>query len=244
MISAIRKRLADAADPARAEPMRAYMKSALPYRGVRVPEVRRICHDLCCEIDIDQRADWEATVRQLFDDAEFREERYAAIGLTGHRSYSHWQDPDTVPLYEHLITTGAWWDLVDEIAIRRIGPLLRAYPAVIEPQLLAWAGGPDMWLRRTAIISQVGSKEATDRRLLTACIEPNIDDAEFFLRKAIGWALRAYAKIEPSWVRTYVAANADRLSNLSRREALKNIVAEDSAISASGDRRTPPKTIG
>jgi len=89
--------------------------------------------------------------------------------------------------------------------------------------MLRWSRDPDRWLRRTSIICQLGAKKSTDLDLLYACIEANLDDPDFFLRKAIGWALRQYAWTDPDEVRRYVAARTDRLSPLSRREALRNV---------------------
>ena len=88
--------------------------------------------------------------------------------------------------------------------------------------MLAWAGGDDLWKRRSAILCQLGWKGETDLGLLYACIEPSLGSKEFFLRKAIGWALRQYAWTDPGEVLRYVAANEERLAPLSRREALKN----------------------
>jgi 3-methyladenine DNA glycosylase AlkD len=88
--------------------------------------------------------------------------------------------------------------------------------------MLAWSTDTDMWKRRSAILCQLPAKSETDLDLLYACIEPSIGSAEFFLRKAIGWALRQYAWTDPDEIARYVAANEDRLSGLSKREALKN----------------------
>jgi 3-methyladenine DNA glycosylase AlkD len=88
--------------------------------------------------------------------------------------------------------------------------------------MLRWSRSPDMWKRRTSILCQLTFKKETDLKLLYACIEPSMDSTEFFLRKAIGWALRQYAWTNPDEVRLYVQKNVARLSSLSRREALKN----------------------
>jgi len=90
-----------------------------------------------------------------------------------------------------------------------------------------WSTDDDMWKRRCAILCQNRAKRATDLAPLYDCIEPSLESKEFFLRKAIGWALRAYAWTDPDEVRRYVTENAERLSGLSRREALKNIRLED-----------------
>lgn len=88
--------------------------------------------------------------------------------------------------------------------------------------LRTWARAPDRWLRRTAVICQLGAKDGTDLELLTEAIEANLDDGDFFLRKGIGWALRQYARTDPDWVRSFVAAHP-ALSPLSRKEALKHL---------------------
>ncbi len=225
----MRAALRERADPERAVGQQRYMKSALPYRGLTSPVLREALRPILVDPDlrIPTRREWEATVRTLWDQAQFREERYAATALTGHRAYRVWQDSETIPLYQYLITTGAWWDHVDVLAADRVGPILRAHPAVVGLRMREWAGGADLWLRRSAIISQLKAKDATDTELLTDCIEPNLTDpdyaAEFFIRKAIGWALRQYARTDPQWVRAYVSARAGQLSGLSRREALKHL---------------------
>jgi 3-methyladenine DNA glycosylase AlkD len=203
--------------------MRAYMKSSMPYLGVTAPVARAALAPVFDGHPITDRDTWEATVRALWDEATHREERYAAIALTGRRDYRRYQDPDALTLYRHLITTGAWWDYVDEIASRRVGPILAAHPAATRPVVLGWATDDDLWLRRTAIICQLQFTAATDLDLLTTAIEANLGDRDFFIRKAIGWALRQYARTDPDWVRGYVAEHADRLSPLSRREASKHL---------------------
>jgi 3-methyladenine DNA glycosylase AlkD len=121
-----------------------------------------------------------------------------------------------------MITTGAWWDHVDEVS-HRVGGLLRAFPGDIGPIVTQWARAGDRWLRRSSVICQVGLKDATDTALLSDAVVANLDDRDFFLRKAIGWALRDYARTDPAWVRQFVAQHEARLSPLSRREALKHL---------------------
>ena len=225
VVPAIRNALAAAGDPQRAAAQQAYMKSAMPYRGISSPELRAILRPILASPDnlLADRGEWEGAVRELWDGATHREERYAATALTGYRAYRAWQDPDTVPLYQHLVTTGAWWDHVDELASRRIGPILLSHKAELTPVVRAWATDPDLWLRRTAILSQLTFKGRTDLDLLSHAIEANLDDTSFWIRKAIGWALRQHARTDPDWVRHLVAAHGNRLSGLSRREALRHL---------------------
>ena len=161
-----------------------------------------------------------ATAAALWRDATHREERYAATALMDVPTARRLQTTALLPLYREMITMGAWWDHVDEVS-HRIGGLLLAFPSELAPILRSWAYDPDRWLRRSAVICQIGLKQATDTELLADTIGANLEDRDFFLRKAIGWALREYAKTDPEWVRTFVAAH--ELSPLSRREALKHL---------------------
>jgi 3-methyladenine DNA glycosylase AlkD len=226
-VGEIRRRIAEAGDPARAPQMQAYMKSSMPFRGVASTPLARLCREVFDPDPLPTRGAWERAVLELWDHAGYREERYAALSLAGHRHYRGYQDPATLALYRHLVETGAWWDYVDAIAAHRVGGILRSHHDDVVPVLRAWAVDDDLWVRRAAILSQLGSKAATDTGLLAFVLEHNLEDSrhgtEFFIRKAVGWALREYAKTDPGWVRTFVDTHAARLSGLSRREALKNL---------------------
>lgn len=223
LVGEVRRALAAAADPTKAEGMRAYLKSALPCYGVYTPTMRRVFAEAFARHPLASSEDWTDTVLALWDGATHREERYAAIALTGHRRYRAYQVPDVLPVYDHLVVTGAWWDLVDWVATKRVGPLVRAHPVDVAPVMCRWAADDDLWRRRTAVLHQVGAKAETDAGRLADCLEPNLDRREFFLRKAVGWALRDYSRTAPDWVRGYVSAHEDRLSGLSRREALRRL---------------------
>ncbi len=205
------------------------MKSTMPFRGVTAPQLKATLRPLLADpaLRLVERDEWEATIRGLWDGAQFREERYAALAISGHHLYRPWaQERSATPLYRYLIETGAWWDFVDEIAARRGGPVLRAHPESEAQRMRSWATADCMWVRRAAILSQLSSKDETDRQLLLDCITPNLADREFFIRKAIGWSLRQYAHSgtdAADWVRHSVDQLGPRLSPLSRREALKNL---------------------
>jgi 3-methyladenine DNA glycosylase AlkD len=222
LIEALRTGLRAGANPDKAQGMRDYMHSELPFHGVQKPAREKLARAVFAGHPLPDRRAWETTVRALWDEATHREERYFAVDLTGYRAYRHWQDSHLLPLYEHLIVTGAWWDFVDEISIRRVGPLLRADPQTMTPVLRRWAGDADRWKRRCAVICQIGSGTEIDLALLTDAIDANADDRDFFLRKGIGWALRQHARADPAWVARFVAERPG-LSPLSRREALKHI---------------------
>jgi 3-methyladenine DNA glycosylase AlkD len=220
---AIRDALADAADPQKAVGMQAYMKSALPYYGVQTPEQRRIVRLVLARHPLPDAETWQAAVLALWRGATHREEWYAAIELAGDRRYRAYRSTAALPMYEEMVVTGAWWDVVDAIATRQLGEILDKEPEPMRAAMLAWSADPNLWKRRASIICQVNRKRETDVDLFHRAIEANLDGRDFFIRKAIGWALRAYAWAEPAAVEAYVARLGDRLSGLSRREALKNI---------------------
>lgn len=220
LVDAVRDGLAALADPVAAPEMQRYMKSAMPFLGVKKPARERLVRDLVAAHPPPD--DLRAVVGELWDGARYREERYVALTLTGHRRWAPGQDASWVPLYRHWTVDGAWWDFTDEIATKRIGALLRADPASLTPVVRGWVTDPDRWLRRTAVIAQLGSGAATDLDLLVEAVEANLDDPDFFLRKAIGWALRQHARTDPGWVRGFVDGHPG-LSPLSRREALRHL---------------------
>jgi len=219
----LRAALVAAADPTKAPAMQAYMKSTMPYHGASLPVVRGVCKRFFPQLALPSAGEWRSLVLTFWREATHREERYAAIHLAGDRRADAFQTLDALPLYEEMIVTGAWWDYVDEIAANQVGPMLRRYPEPMRATMLEWSRSDDLWKRRTSIICQLTFKADTDLGLLYACIEPSLASREFFLRKAIGWALRQYARIDPAEVARYVAAHEAQLSGLSKREALKHV---------------------
>lgn len=224
LVIAVRAALRAAADPAKAEPMRAYMKSVLPMLGVPQPARTAALRPLLAAHPLPDTARWRAAVLALWRAAAYREERYAALAVARHGSYHSFlvgEPAESLRMLDELVVTGAWWDLVDETATRLVGPLLLAAPAAVTPAVRAWATDEDRWRRRTAVICQIRAGKRTDTALLAAAIGANAADRDFFLRKGIGWALRQHARTDPQWVRDFVAGH--ELSPLSRREALKHL---------------------
>lgn len=219
LIEAVRAALAAVADAERAPKMQAYMKSAMPFLGVPSPVLKREMSALAKQHPPADAEVWHDTILALFREATHREEWYAALNLAARTRYRF--EPDTLPLFEEMVVTGAWWDIVDECS-HRIGDVLERHRAEVTPALRGWTRDPVLWKRRVAIICQLGHREHTDLDLLRDAIEANLDDRDFFIRKAIGWALREYAKYDMPWVVAYVGRLGPRLSPLSRREALKH----------------------
>jgi 3-methyladenine DNA glycosylase AlkD len=212
--------LAGAADASKAEGMQAYMKTDMPFYGVQKPARTEILRDLVRDFPPPDRTGYEGLVLGLWE-LPHREEKYLALGVARH--FDEFVTPPSLPLYRRLIVEGAWWDLVDEVATQLIGDLVIGFPDEVWPVVDAWIDDDDMWLRRTAIICQVGAKERTDTdRLFWFCAQRSFEK-EFFIRKAIGWALRQHARIDPEEVARFVIDQRDRLSGLSYREATKHI---------------------
>ena len=234
----LRRELKRVAVAANAPAMQAYMKSAMPFHGVSSAALRAACRRVFSARPLASAAAWRRDALALWDGATHREERYAAIEWTGDLRARAFQTLGALPMYEHMIVTGAWWDTVDALAKLRLGELLRREPGKMRVRMLVWSRGADIWKRRSAILCQLGFKEETDLRFLYACIEPSLEpnlgrgalrgrDLSatdlFFLRKAIGWALRQYAWTDPKEIARFVTSRGDALSGLSRREALKNV---------------------
>ena len=128
LIREIRQALADNANPQKAIGMRAYMKSEMPYRGVQKPIRLKLLRPIFRSHPISEQSDWRETVLELWRDAEYREERYAALDLAGAKQYAEFRRFDTLPMFEEMVVTGAWWDYVDAIATHRLRELLERYP--------------------------------------------------------------------------------------------------------------------
>ena len=220
LVTRLRAELRHAAEPGRAAGMQAYMRSVMPFLGVRRPVVRRIVRTGAATNPPDGLPGLLRSTTVLWREATHREERYAATDLLGLRVARG--RPEVVPLCTEMIVAGAWWDHVDGVA-PLVGAVLRGHRSDVEPIVRSWSVEPDVWLRRASIICQLDAKDSTDPVLLADVIEENLADREFFVRKAIGWALRQYARTDPHWVRAFVAAHRDTLSPLSYREAIKHL---------------------
>jgi 3-methyladenine DNA glycosylase AlkD len=177
--------LSAAANPEKAVGMQAYMKTDMPFYGVQKPGRTPILRRLLREFPPGNRDQYESLVLALWA-LPHREEKYLAQGVAvGHQQY---MVPESLPLFRRMITEGAWWDLVDETATHMVRYLVINHGDETWPHVDHWIDDDDMWLRRSAIICQVGAKEHTDpERLLRFC-EQRAFEKEFFIRKAIGWA--------------------------------------------------------
>ncbi|MFB7175801.1 DNA alkylation repair protein [Streptomyces sp. NPDC056254] len=210
---------APAADPGRAEAMAAYMKHAAPFLGIPTPLRRELSKAVTENTPRPSEADCAALALRCWRLPE-REYHYFAVDYL--RRHVGRCTGTLLPVVRHLITTAPWWDTVDLLAAHTVGPLVAADPG-LAPVMDEWIGGEDLWLARTALLHQLRYKAATDTARLFAYCRRQAAHPDFFLRKAIGWALREYAKTDPDAVRAFVDAERAVLSPLSVREALKNL---------------------
>ena len=240
----VRDRLASRADAERAGRQQDYMRSVLPFHGVGVPQVRATVRAVVQQRPLTDRAEWEATALDLWDGATHREEWYAAIAVLRHPHDRGWFDPDLLPLLRHLVVTGAWWDVVDEIAAHLVGAVLAAHRPAVSPVLRRWAIDDHLWVRRTAVLAQLRHGVDTDLGLLADVLDANLagstHGSDLFVRKAVGWALRQHSRTDGAWVHEYVGSRHGRLSGLSRREALKHLPESPAGPGQTGTSSTAP----
>ena len=213
------------ADPAKAPAMAAYMKTAQAFYGVPTPRRAIIVRETRDRFaPVDQKS-YERNVLALWK-LPYREEQYCAIAYA--RQHPRFVTPSALWLYERMIREGAWWDFVDEIAVNLVGSVLGNFRAKTRPVIERWCDDPDMWIRRTALLAHLKHKGETDAaQLFDHCLRRS-HEPEFFIRKAIGWALREFSKTDPRAVRAFLKNNRQRLSNLSYAEASKHLARANS----------------
>jgi len=212
--------LAARRDPDKAAAMQSYMKTEMPFYGVQKPGREPILRQLVGEFAPADREEYEALATALWV-LPHREEKYLAQGVAA--CFRQFIVPESLSLYRRFIVEGAWWDFVDETATHMIRELVIDRPEETWPVVDGWVDDDDMWLRRAAIICQVGAKERTDADRLWRYCSARAHEREFFIRKAIGWALRDYARTDAAAVAGFVDRHRDDLSGLSFREATKHI---------------------
>ena len=205
--------------------MAAYMKTDMPFYGIQKPERLPIYRQMVKQFPATSRKAYEANVQALWA-LPHREEKYAALEYAF--NFPDFTDTKSIPLYESLIRDGAWWDFVDPLAINLVGHAFLKDRATITKIMKKWTDDQDMWIRRSSIICQNHHKKQTDENLLLETCLKLAHEKEFFIRKAIGWALREYSYTAPNAVARFSELNRDKLSNLSYREATKRLVVKPS----------------
>ncbi|MFE6889416.1 DNA alkylation repair protein [Streptomyces sp. NPDC057694] len=208
-----------AADPERAARMRAYMKDVAPFLGLTSPVRRDLSRTVLDGTPRPDETDLTALALRCWTLPE-REYTYFAIDCL--RRHVRALSSGFLPVARQLVTTVPWWDTVDHLAVHVVGGLVAADPK-LTAAMDVWIEDDDLWVARTALLHQLRFKTATDTERLFAYCLRRAGHPDFFIRKAIGWALREYAKTDPDAVRSFVAAHRGVLAPLSAREALKNV---------------------
>ena len=209
---------ANHANPQIASGIKAYMRNYFEFLGIQSPLRKEIQKPFLLTKNLPPKKDLEKIVHALWDKPQ-REYQYAAMALVW--KYSRQYEQKDMEMFEYMITHKSWWDTVDFIAAKPVGYYLMKYPDQRKKYTDKWIRSGNIWLQRTALLFQLTYKEQTDTVLLNHIIHALNGTREFFINKAIGWILRQYARVNPAWVKEFVHQAA--LSNLSRREALKNL---------------------
>jgi 3-methyladenine DNA glycosylase AlkD len=211
------------ADTNRAITMRAYLKDQFPFLGIAAPIRRKASMPLIRTVKVKDAAQLIALAEQLWQ-LDHREYQYAAIDLLmrHHRQLSGAH----VPALLALVQSKSWWDSVDGL-VSVTGDVLKIHlnaKPQVQKQMDAALEHPDFWVRRVALLHQLGWRDATDTERLLRYALTLAHEKEFFIRKAIGWALRDYARHDTDCVRQFLLVHQEQLSGLSYREAGKHIL--------------------
>ena len=207
------------ADPDIAQGMRAYMKSDQPFYGVKAGPRRTAFKTIAKQFKFIAPEEYEQIIFELWGGTH-REEMYQALEVAEH--YKKYRTLASWPIYDRLVRTSPHWDTLDWIAGKIVSPLVLKHRE-LEAQLVDWSQDDNFWVRRASLLAHLRHKAHTNTELLADTILALCHEQEFFIRKAIGWVLRDYSYTDPAWVSNFVKQYEERLSGLSKREALKQI---------------------
>jgi 3-methyladenine DNA glycosylase AlkD len=210
---------APAADPERAVGAAAYMRNQFPFLGLTAPRMTQLNREVLAGLPAPTEPDLIAVARACWTRPE-REYQYFACAYL--RRHVRAGSPRLLPTLRELITTKSWWDTVDTLAAHTVGPLVAAHPVLLST-MDEWVEDENLWLVRTAILYQLRYKERTDADRLFRYCAKQAGHRDFFIRKAIGWALRDYSRTDPARVRSFVEEHRGELSPLSVREATRHL---------------------
>ena len=198
-----------------AQKMSKYMLNKFEYIGIKTPERRKIFKNFFKEYKNEEKIDWEF-VNKCWEN-KYREFQY--VGADYLKNMKDKLTIDDIPKFKRLILEKSWWDTIDNLDMT-IGALALK-DSNVNKILLEWSLDENIWLRRIAIDHQLLRKEKTDTELLEKILKNNLGQAEFFINKAIGWALRDYSKTNPEWVKNFIEENKEKMAKLSIKEASK-----------------------
>jgi 3-methyladenine DNA glycosylase AlkD len=219
LVERITRELAQRADRDRAGPMAAYMRNQFPFLGIPAPAQKQAWRAAIAGLP---RALPEpvvsAAATRLWERPE-REHQYLACMLVNRHAAAAAATFSFLDVVEQLIVTKPWWDTIDSLATHAVGDLVHRHRAEGRPRMDRWLASDDLWLRRSALLHMNRWRSATDSEWLFAACLSRAEERDFFIRKAIGWALREHSKVDAPAVIRFVDQHPE-LSGLSRREAL------------------------
>ena len=198
-----------------ARQMSKYMLNKFEYIGIKTPERRKIFKNFFKEYKNEEKIDWEF-VNKCWEN-KYREFQYIAADYL--KNMKDKLTIDDIPKFKQLILKKSWWDTIDNLDMT-IGALALK-DSNVNKILMEWSLDENIWLRRIAIDHQLLRKEKTNTELLEKILKNNLGQAEFFINKAIGWALRDYSKTNPEWVKNFIEENKEKMAKLSIKEASK-----------------------
>ena len=198
-----------------AQKMSKYMLNKFEYIGIKTPERRKIFKNFFKEYKNEEKIDWEF-VNKCWEN-KYREFQYVAADYL--KNMKDKLSIDDIPKFKRLILEKSWWDTIDNLDMT-IGALALK-DSNVNKILLEWSLDENIWLRRIAIDHQLLRKDKTNTELLSKILKNNLGQTEFFINKAIGWALRDYSKTNPEWVRNFIEENRENMAKLSIKEASK-----------------------
>ncbi len=222
LIKELEKQFNSIKDPAIAVQQKAYMRNLFPFLGIKKPLRAKIQKEAWKRYPLSHEEELIEALTILWQKPE-REYQYSALDLAYH--YKKLWTPKIFLTFEELIRTKSWWDTVDLLASKQVGTLLSTHPE-LTLCMDKWIDDEDIWIRRSAIIYQLSYKETTDHERLFRYCKLRMHEKEFFIRKAIGWALRHYARTDPQAVIDFITKEKESLSPLSYREAGKHCFKE------------------
>ncbi|MCH3989671.1 MAG: DNA alkylation repair protein [Lactobacillus sp.] len=203
------------ANPVQAAQMERYMRNQFKFYGLQSKARKALYHQDLLPEKRNGQIDWDL-LEAAWNDPHRELQYFVCDYLIALKRQLVFAD---LPRIEHFVRSKQWWDTIDYL-IKPLG-YLGLQDQRVETVMLNWSTDPDFWVRRTAIEHQLLRKQQTDTELLTQIIENNLDQSEFFINKAIGWALRDYSKTDPQWVQAFIQEHKAQLSQLSIKEGSK-----------------------
>lgn len=222
-IEDLKEMLSSISSPEIAAGQSAYLRNKFDFYGIKTPQRRECIRPYLMKQNLPEKNKLHAIVKALWQKPQ-REIQHTAQELA--HKYIGDLDKQDITLFEYMVTEKSWWDTVDFIAVNLMGPYFKQFPGEIEEHIEKWIASKNIWLQRSALLFQLKFKDQLDTIILENTILKLKDTSEFFINKAIGWVLREYGKTNPQYVVEF--CEKTKLSNLSRKEALKHISSQPS----------------